>query len=273
MIEAIAEVPTWVVYAVVAACLGALGAMFSWLLEGTGQKWTRLLPIVAIGATGPVTREIVEPCLQTAGVERQFTSLRWMETLKREMPEEYDRILGELTFIPSSTTSPRDAWQKSFDIAASFRQRYASSFAKASDDILTKYLDSYLSMLKAVQSTEGSTVCAEFALKGPAALQGNQIVYQDALDEVDSLLVSAISSSLRNHQSIDPPTEDDWRSVATEFLESGRTYEEFQLLVNEDYSSPSYCGAAVGFFQAIVDIPAPPGHRIRAEIAKQLAHS
>ena len=273
MIATIADLPTWVIYAGVGACLGALGAAVSWLLEGVGQKWTRLFPIVAIALTTTATRELVMPHIQTARLDGELAKFRWVETLKAEMPDEYARIASEFRTIPKSATSAAEAQQKGFEIMANFRKRHASDVAKASDEQLTEYMQAYLAVLKAVQSTGGAAMCADFAMKGAPALGAEQSAYQDVLDKAVSRMVKAVASSIQNPQSIDPATEDDWTAVAIEFVDSGGSLEELQVIGSEDYSSPTYCQAAIGFFQAIIDTPAPPGHRIRAEMAKGLAES
>jgi hypothetical protein len=270
LMDMFTTLPTWVIYSAVGACLGALGAAASWLLQGTGQKWPRFLPIAAIALSGTVTKEFVLPHVQNARLESELAEFGWIRTLKVELPEEYDRIAADMRAASTSATSVADAKQKGLEIMTNFRRRYASALAKAPDDQLMNYMQAWLVVLKSVQSTGGPTLCAEFARSGATALEDHG-VFRNQLDDAVSLMIVAAASALRNPQAVETATEDDWAAFAAKLVDSGGTLEDVQLLESEDYSSPSYCQATVRFLQAVVDIPDQAGHRIRAEVAKGMA--
>jgi hypothetical protein len=271
MLQTIANLPNWFIYASVGTLLGLIGASLSWLAEGVGQKWTRLLPIVAIALTGPVTRELVMPSVQNARFESGLTRSRWMETMQAEMPDEYERVVAAFQAIRDTSASRALAEKMSSEFMADFRKRHAQNLARAGDELLTKYLRDYLALVKAVRDNDGTRQCAEFANKGAWVLRENLTTYEDTLDQSVALLVHSVASSLRNPQLVDPATDKDWEVVVTKFLEAGGTEAELQVVEAQDASSPSYCQGIIGFFQAIIATPPPSGHRIRAEMAKGMA--
>ena len=205
--------------------------------------------------------------------ESRLAENRWIRTLRAEMPDEYEKVIAEFKAIPTSS-SAAEAEKMGFEIMANFRRRYATNLANAADQNLTEYLQNYLALLKTVRENNGPGLCAEFAVKGgPVLLGTNPSAYADLLEKNTSLMIQTIASARRTPQPVDPTAESDWDAFVATFLEVGGTEEELQIVGAQDASSPSYCQAVVGFFQAVVDTPAPSGHRIRAEMAKGMAES
>jgi hypothetical protein len=269
-VEIFSGLPSWGIYAGVGGCLGAIGAFFSWILEGAGHKWTRVLPVVAIACTGPVTREFVLPQIQSGVIESELADLPWMATIRDELPDEYKRILADFKAIRASSAA--DAEMAGFNIMVNFRRRHATDLANAMDENLIAYLQDFLSLTRNVRDGYGPELCAKFISDGASVL-GDQKANTDVISNNVSILVRTIASSRRNPQPVGPATDNDWAAVAAKFLEAGGTDEQLQLVGTEQYSSSSYCNAALAFFQAVVDTPAPSGHRIRASLAKEMAGS
>ncbi|MEI2299293.1 hypothetical protein [Ensifer sp. MJa1] len=271
--ESIVDLPNWLFYAAIGACFGVAGGIVGWLLDRGGRKWARWIPVVTIALSAPVTREFVEPRLLNARVVREVEKMQWVSTLKTEMPDEYARVIGEFVAIAQSATTGEEEERRSGELTRRFFEHHRPNLPRAPDDLLARYLESYIALMKTVRLADGLNVCAQFAVNGQAAIQGKRIAYLNAFDDLARQVVVASAASIRAPRPVEAATADDWAAVASVYLESGGSAEGFSLLENQDASSPALCDVSIDFLQAVVDTAGPSGLRVRTEMTKVLVGS
>ncbi|MBO6717707.1 MAG: hypothetical protein JJ913_07105 [Rhizobiaceae bacterium] len=195
------------------------------------------------------------------------------EALKEELPDIYDRFMGEIGGVIEGRATQEQASRRGFELMVRVRRDNAERLLAAPDDALLQMLRSQITLLSLVESRETPRKCAEFAIAGAEAIDEPDRLYRIAFDEAATTLVRAIGASSRWPRPVSAARDEDWVALRELYLERGGTDEELQSLAELDPGNPRLCETSVEFYEAVMALPGPPGRRIRAEIARDIAAS
>lgn len=190
--------------------------------------------------------------------------LTLFSVIKTELPSQYDGLMRQLIEIVENQSDEEEVFRKGYELLANFRKDHALLLRQAPQNEIRALITAQLEMIQIVQKREPASVCGNFALRGPIALNSKDKFYQKMFDDASVKMVKAIAAAKRSPTGSAAASEADWGDLFNAF--SG-TDEEWQLIANENIANPAYCNAVMKLYGAMLAMPGEAGSRVRAEMA------
>lgn len=185
--------------------------------------------------------------------------------LKSFFPEDAKLFRESLEKVLNESVSEDEAFQKMMAVGADIRRRHAYSLRSAPDASLTAVAEAQLQILKQFESDP--KLCNQVFAYGPIAVPKDQ---QPKLVETAKLSTKILFRAM--YEGVTLPvqrsaaTEVDWSKLMDDFLSSGGTEEELDLISNPDLQDTALCDAAIRFLRIVTFAEFDGADRIRAEL-------
>lgn len=151
-------------------------------------------------------------------------------------------------------------------VGADIRRRHASNLRTAPDASLAAVIEVQLQILKQFESDP--ILCNQVFAYGAIAVPKEQ---QAKLVDMMELSASVLFRAMHEGQAFpvqrNNATEEDWGNLMEEFILSGGTEAELELVSNPDLKNPALCGAGLRFLRTVSFADFDGADRIRAELA------
>jgi len=195
------------------------------------------------------------------------------ETIKAELPDEYDALIPPFVASISEAKSRAEAQAQGYALTSGLRKKHASALLGARDEALHAVISSQLAVAEMVHRREPIETCNQYMTQGGIALTNPGPEYEKALDAAGTSLVRAIGSGRRDALPAEPASEEDWAAVVAEFMDLGGVEADIAAVGNMDIQSARLCPATLLFLKALLQVPNPAGRRVRADFAYNSASS
>ena len=278
MFQILGDLPSWVIYGIVAAGLGGASVMVGDMLERAGFSWGRFLPVVAIvfvlGFGGEyATNQIRRLAWSAADTEQslQDSAPQTYAMLRKEFPDDYRRLIADLTTLARNGDSSILP-QRAASLMATIRQKYAVYLRSAPDEQIKNLIDLSAEFHNSFFIENGAVMCGRFAMEGGMYLlqEGLVLNYLVPLDVQVSVFFQAVAAGLKNSNSKPEALDKDWEVLANAMLENGTTEKYFLSLENPMASDPLLCPALVDLLHVAGSLEGEIGMRIRASLAVEM---
>jgi hypothetical protein len=185
--------------------------------------------------------------------------------LKSFFPEDAKLFRNSLVKVMKDSVSEDEAFQKMMTVGADIRRRHASSLRSAPDTSLTAVAEAQLQILKQFESDP--RLCNQVFAYGPIAVPKDQ---QSKLMETAKLSTKILFRAMYEGETLpvqrSAPTDADWSKLMEDFLSSGGTEKELDLISNPDLQDLALCNAGIRFLRVVTFAEFDGADRIRAEL-------
>ena len=184
--------------------------------------------------------------------------------LKSYFPEDAKQFKDSFARILKESVTADEAFQKMMSVGAEIRRRHTPSLKSAPDASLTAVIESQIQILK--QFENDPMVCNQVFAYGPIAIPKDQ---RSKVVEAAKLSAAILFRAMYEGKNFPvkhaAATEDDWGRLNEEFLSSGGTEKDLDLVSNPDLQDPALCGAALKFLNTAAFAQFDGIDRVRAE--------
>lgn len=273
MFDFISTLPQWAVVAIVCAVLGGIAGGIGGLLEKSGLKWGRFLPIIAIAFSVSFAGEFVSQWLRTATLTPQRTSELIKQTnpglygfIETTFPNDYAVLTAQLTDLMKSGASSAQIGPRAAEAMAQIRRKYAPMVGLASDAEHAELVDQSIAFYQALQATD-PMLCNAVAAQGPVALLNKPGMDQlKAMVEPQAvLLLQAAARAMTSPTQRPAPSDDDWGRLGEEMAVRGATQAQFDAVFAVDTTTPDLCSGLILLMQTLNAVDTAPIKSVRAQ--------
>ncbi len=223
-----------------------------------GQVIGREASNLYTGVTGEIPPDI-EALIDASPAAPMYSAL------KSFFPEDAKLFRDSLEKVMNNSLSEDEAFQKMMSVGADIRRRHASSLRSAPDASLIAVAEAQLQILKQFESDP--KLCNQVFAYGPIALPKDQ---QSKLVETAKLSTKILFRAMYEGETLpvqrSAATEIDWSKLMDDFLSSGGTEVELDLISNPDLQDPALCDAGIRFLRIVTFAEFDGADRIRAEL-------